>query len=129
MSAIQTQPLSISVDASTWHSYSSGIFSCDMSSPDIDHVVQLVGYGTETTGDDYWIVRNSWGPSWGENGFIRLARQDPTKGDKIPCGMDTTPQDGSGCEHDTKPQKVCGACGMLSDTSFPTATTTMATTK
>jgi C1A family cysteine protease len=37
--------------------------------------VQLVGYGTdEETGLDYWLIRNSWGPYWGEEGFIRLRR-------------------------------------------------------
>ena len=38
-------------------------------------MVQLVGYGTDPVGGDYWLVRNSWSPTWGEKGYIRLARQ------------------------------------------------------
>jgi len=63
-------PLSIAVDASTgWQTYSGGIVSdCDGSQ--LDHGV-LIGYGTEKD-TPYWIVKNSWGATWGENGYIRL---------------------------------------------------------
>lgn len=66
----------VAIDASAWsfQAYTSGIYdepAC--SSEFLDHAVGLVGYGTEN-GVDYWIVRNSWGPDWGEKGYIRMSR-------------------------------------------------------
>jgi len=64
-----TGPLSVCVDASTWNSYSGGIMkSCGNR---VNHCVQAVGVDDSANG--YWKVRNSWGTSWGESGFIRLA--------------------------------------------------------
>lgn len=55
-----------------------GVFDgCDLSSPDINHAVVAVGYGEEADGTKYWLVRNSWAPTWGEKGYIRLLRKDP----------------------------------------------------
>jgi C1A family cysteine protease len=63
-----TSPLSICVDANNWNSYTGGVMSvCGQS---VDHCVQLVGVDMDQA---YWKVRNSWGTSWGESGFIRLA--------------------------------------------------------
>lgn len=66
-------PLSIAVDAAQdWQLYSGGIKkSCNITS--LDHGVLLVGYGA-SHGTKYWIVKNSWGASWGEGGYIRLER-------------------------------------------------------
>ncbi len=63
-----TGPLSVCVDASRWSSYTGGVFnSCGHS---INHAVQAVGVDTSSGG--YWKIRNSWGPSWGEDGYIRI---------------------------------------------------------
>jgi len=109
-------PLAIAVDASSWSDYETGVYDgCNQTSPDIDHVVQLVGYGTDPTHGDYWIVRNSWTPSWGEKGFIRLRRESTPR-----CGIDTHPSDGTGCNGGPSSVKVCGTCGILYDVCYPT---------
>jgi cathepsin L len=113
---LQKGPLAVNVDASAWGEYESGVFTgCNNSAPDIDHVVQLVGYGTDAKHGDYWLVRNSWSPAWGEDGYIRIARNSQTP----PCGVDPSPMDGTGCKGGPSTVKVCGECGMLYDTSFP----------
>merc|ERR1712072_684526 len=63
-------------EASTWSSYTGGIMS--VCGHDINHDVQAVGVDASSNG--YWKVRNSWGPNWGENGFIRLAYGQDTCG-------------------------------------------------
>jgi len=110
-------PIAISVEADTWSSYGSGILppdGCNLGNTDIDHAVQLVGYGTDA-GTDYWIVRNSWGRGWGESGYIRLKRT----ADGLPCNEDKTPGDGSACPPFPSEVSVCGTCGILYDTCYP----------
>jgi len=112
-------PIAISLDAGGFfenQAYGGGVVSCGTHSYDMDHAVQLVGYGTDG-GKDYWLVRNSWGQDWGESGYIRLQRFGEGK---EPCGIDKTPQDGDACKGDTKPRTYCGSCGILSASSYPT---------
>lgn len=118
MTAIATVgPVAVSVDASTFGAYKSGIFDgCNQKNPDINHAVVLVGYGEEENGDKYWLVRNSWSPTYGEKGYIRVRRTD-NEGQR--CGTDITPLDGSACEGQTEPVQVCGTCGILYDSSYP----------
>eukprot|EP01125_Pyxidicula_operculata_P003741 TRINITY_DN149_c0_g3_i1.p2 TRINITY_DN149_c0_g3~~TRINITY_DN149_c0_g3_i1.p2 ORF type:complete len:370 (-),score=85.08 TRINITY_DN149_c0_g3_i1:51-1160(-) len=112
-------PLAINVDASAWRSYESGVFNgCNQTNPDINHVVQLVGYGTDPLGD-YWLVRNSWGPVYGEGGYIRLLRESTPS-----CGVDLNPSDGVGCNGGPKQVVVCGTCGILYDVVYPNVTVT-----
>jgi len=74
--AVSQQPVSIAVDARKWQSYSGGVFSGCTGTVQLDHGVLAVGYS-----DTFWKVKNSWGSSWGESGFIRLAM------DKNECGI------------------------------------------
>lgn len=74
LSAVNSQPISIAIEAdqSGFQHYKSGVFTgpCGKS---LDHGVLLVGYGTDG-GVDYWRVKNSWGTSWGDSGYIRIKR-------------------------------------------------------
>lgn len=76
LAALQNEgPISITVNANrAWHQYSGGIMDVD-TCPDtgsISHAVLAVGFGIEG-GKSYYVVRNSWGTRWGEDGYIRLA--------------------------------------------------------
>ena len=122
MTAVSTVgPMAISVAAGSfdWQVYGGGVYSGDGCGWTEDHAVGLVGFGSakKIKEEMYWIVRNSWGADWGEEGYMRLKRFGEGK---EPCGMDKKPQDGGACAGDTKPIQLCGACGILSDTSYPT---------
>merc|ERR1719203_73300 len=79
----------------------------------IGHAVVLVGYS-----QDNWLLQNSWGNQWGEDGFMRLHRH----ADHIEegyCGMDDKPQAGSGCKDGPPRVSICGTCGILYDVTVP----------
>lgn len=117
--ALQDGPVGVSVSASDWFSYSSGIFDECVKDAIIDHAVVLIGYGHESS-DKYWLLKNSWGTEWGENGFIRLLRRDNSDGDEGSwCGTDNHPELGSGCDGGPSEVEVCGTCGILYDTVVP----------
>jgi cathepsin L len=105
-------PIAVSVAAEQWSLYGGGIFTgCTGSSgTDVDHAVQAVGYSA-----DYWIIRNSWGPSWGEGGFIRLSRSKDST-----MQTDATPADGYACKPYPSSLQIAGECGVLSDSAYPT---------
>lgn len=69
MAALTKGPVSIGVDAGLFQSYSSGVIKNKDCGSTMDHGVQVVGQTKDT-----WIVRNSWGPSWGLSGFILLEK-------------------------------------------------------
>merc|ERR1711976_792021 len=84
MSAVAQQPVSIAIEAdkSVFQLYKSGVLQSTCGSQ-LDHGVLLVGYGTED-GTDYWKVKNSWGASWGDAGYVKLLRG---KGGSGECGL------------------------------------------
>ena len=85
----QVGPISIGVGAGNdaWWHYAGGIIdSIDVCKPNLDHAVLLVGYGVDA-GREYWIVKNTWGTDWGENGYVRILI---TPGFGV-CGVNMTP--------------------------------------
>ena len=86
MAALDKQPTTVAVQANAWKSYSSGIFSDASCGTSLNHAVIAVGYNTEGQ-TPYYIVRNSWGPNWGEAGHIKVAIQDG----KGVCGINMEP--------------------------------------
>jgi len=86
---VAQQPVSIAIEAdkAVFQSYKSGVLS-GLCGSSLDHGVLVVGYGTDPTGGDYWKVKNSWGASWGSEGFVLLKRG---KGGTGECGILSQP--------------------------------------
>ena len=82
----------LQADQEVFYAYESGILDSTECGFYVNHWAVIQGYGTDgVTGMDYWLVRNSWGTDWGENGFVRIA-------------MTTEPADGMG--------RMIGICGV-----------------
>jgi len=100
--AVASQPVSIAIDAanSDFMLYTGGVLSSGTCGTSLDHGVLVVGYGTDKkTKEEYWIVKNSWSASWGEDGYVRMKKQN---------GHSTV-----------------GECGMYMDASYPTPASTV----
>jgi C1A family cysteine protease len=93
--ALAKQPVAVAISADTrvFQSYTSGVITSSSCYTSLDHGVLAVGYGTEN-GIEYYLVKNSWGESWGENGYVKIGRSDSTND--------------------------AGICGIAMDPSFPT---------
>jgi len=89
--AVAQQPVAIAIEADTryFQSYSGGILTSTTCGTNLDHGVLIVGYGTEN-GIDYWNVKNSWGTTWGDKGYVKIARSDSTNDAGI-CGIAMDP--------------------------------------
>ncbi|KAL6653732.1 hypothetical protein ACP70R_008656 [Stipagrostis hirtigluma subsp. patula] len=74
--AVANQPVSAGIDAhaNSFQFYSGGVFTGDGCGKTLNHAVTVVGLGTTENGTNYWLLKNSWGKSWGEDGFMRLER-------------------------------------------------------
>lgn len=89
--AIVKQPAAIAINAAIrdFQLYGGGVFTADCPAK-IDHGVVAVGYGTDkASGEEYWLVRNSWGPKWGEEGYIRMSIKSANLPDQGQCGIHT----------------------------------------
>ena len=102
------------VVAANWATYGGGVFADGclswLGSCTLDHVVVVVGYTAES-----WLVRNSWGANWGEEGYIRLSRKNDNT-----TYTDSKPSQGNACAPFPPQQSVKGECGVLFDASYPT---------
>lgn len=79
LKAVAKQPVSVAIDAGgfEFQFYSSGIFTGSCGTQ-LDHGVAVVGYG-DSDRKEYWLVKNSWGTQWGEEGYIRMQRNISAK--------------------------------------------------
>lgn len=88
MAAIASGPVSVTVEADTsvFQGYTGGILNSSACGTSLDHAITAVGYGNQG-GQNYYIVRNSWGASWGDKGYIMIAAVEGTAGI---CGIQQT---------------------------------------
>lgn len=89
--AVAIGPVSVAIEADTrtFQMYESGVITGSACGTNLDHGVLVVGYGTESN-QPYWLVKNSWGSSWGEDGYVKIEKSSSTK-NKGTCGIAMQP--------------------------------------
>ena len=87
--ALQTQPISVAIeaDSKSFQLYTSGIYNDPECGTNLDHGVLAVGFGSDSTGKNYYIVKNSWSSTWGDAGYIYIARNSVSSSTKGMCGI------------------------------------------
>ncbi|KAJ0017635.1 hypothetical protein Pint_10426 [Pistacia integerrima] len=93
LQAVAKQPVSVAIDSSGFRYYNGGVFDGNCGT-NLNHAVTIIGYGTADDGTKYWLIKNSWGQTWGENGYMRIKRDV---------------------------EAVEGLCGLAKDASYPVA--------
>ncbi|KAL8151148.1 hypothetical protein V2J09_020956 [Rumex salicifolius] len=90
LKAVANQPVAVAVEGSGFgfQFYSGGVFGGECGT-DLDHAVLAVGYGSTKEGVKYWVVKNSWGGTWGEKGYMRIKRDVAAK--EGLCGLAMMP--------------------------------------
>uniref|UniRef100_A0A6C0AVT5 Peptidase C1A papain C-terminal domain-containing protein n=1 Tax=viral metagenome TaxID=1070528 RepID=A0A6C0AVT5_9ZZZZ len=89
--AVSQQPVSVAIEADTreFQLYTSGVITGSACGTNLDHGVLTVGYGEEND-VKYWLVKNSWSSSWGDNGYVKIERTDSTNTPGV-CGIASQP--------------------------------------
>ncbi|KAB2032390.1 hypothetical protein ES319_D05G370000v1 [Gossypium barbadense] len=95
LKAVANQPVSVALEGygRDFQLYDGGVFTGDCGNS-LTHAVTIVGYGTSKKGLNYWLIKNSWGQRWGENGHMKIQRNVERQG---------------------------GLCGIAMKASYPTA--------
>merc|ERR1712087_519799 len=117
-------PVAVAAAGIEWPMYEKGVFHTKHAK--VNHAVLIVGYGVdEHTGEKYWKIKNSWGPYFGEDGYIRIKRADDD--DDKACETNDNPLEGTACALDDNgnsnehldPVQVCGTSALLFDGAYP----------